>query len=174
MSDVSQGPGWWQARDEKWYPPELHPAYQPPPTTIPEPVAQPPQASPLSGGQPPHIPIPQPSARPPQVEKALEAKGYIRSLYDFSFSSLITLRVIRVLYILITILYSLGALVVFVSLLTRHSAADIVIAIIGVPIVYFIYLTVARIGLEILMVVFNIGKDVRVIRERTADSLGDS
>jgi len=108
------------------------------------------------------------------VEKALEAKGYIRSLYDFSFSSLITLRVIRVLYILITILYSLGALVVFVSLLTRHSAADIVIAIIGVPIVYFIYLTVARIGLEILMVVFNIGKDVRVIRERTADSLGDS
>ncbi|HUQ62426.1 MAG TPA: DUF4190 domain-containing protein [Acidimicrobiales bacterium] len=30
MSDVSQGPGWWQASDGKWYPPEQ--ATQPPPT----------------------------------------------------------------------------------------------------------------------------------------------
>jgi hypothetical protein len=28
MSDVSQGPGWWQASDGKWYPPEQHPQYQ--------------------------------------------------------------------------------------------------------------------------------------------------
>lgn len=27
MSDVSQGPGWWQASDGKWYPPESHPQY---------------------------------------------------------------------------------------------------------------------------------------------------
>lgn len=33
MSDVSGGPGWWQASDQKWYPPELHPAYRPPPPT---------------------------------------------------------------------------------------------------------------------------------------------
>jgi len=26
MSDSSPGPGWWQASDNKWYPPELHPA----------------------------------------------------------------------------------------------------------------------------------------------------
>ena len=25
MSDTSQGPGWWQASDGKWYPPELYP-----------------------------------------------------------------------------------------------------------------------------------------------------
>ncbi|MCL4423034.1 MAG: DUF4234 domain-containing protein [Actinobacteria bacterium] len=31
MSDVSQGPGWWQATDGRWYPPENHPQYQPPP-----------------------------------------------------------------------------------------------------------------------------------------------
>lgn len=51
MSDVSQGPGWWQASDGRWYPPESHPYYQVPtqappafPTTEPafpttEPVA---------------------------------------------------------------------------------------------------------------------------------------
>ena len=33
MSDVSQGPGWWQASDGKWYPPASAPAaYQPEPT----------------------------------------------------------------------------------------------------------------------------------------------
>lgn len=30
MSDSSQGPGWWQASDGKWYPPEQAPGYQPP------------------------------------------------------------------------------------------------------------------------------------------------
>ena len=30
MSDTSQGPGWWQASDGKWYPPEQAPGYQPP------------------------------------------------------------------------------------------------------------------------------------------------
>ncbi len=30
MSDVSQGPGWWQASDGKWYSPEQRPASEPP------------------------------------------------------------------------------------------------------------------------------------------------
>lgn len=28
MTDGPQGPGWWQASDRKWYPPERHPSYQ--------------------------------------------------------------------------------------------------------------------------------------------------
>jgi uncharacterized RDD family membrane protein YckC len=31
MSDVPQGPAWWMASDNKWYPPESHPGYQAPP-----------------------------------------------------------------------------------------------------------------------------------------------
>ncbi len=31
MSDTAQGPGWWQGSDGKWYPPEQHPSYAPPP-----------------------------------------------------------------------------------------------------------------------------------------------
>ncbi len=34
MSTVSQGPGWWMASDQKWYPPESHPDYRPPPPYI--------------------------------------------------------------------------------------------------------------------------------------------
>lgn len=32
MSDTSAGPGWWQASDGKWYPPELHADHRPPAT----------------------------------------------------------------------------------------------------------------------------------------------
>ena len=35
MSDVSQGQGWWQASDGKWYPPERHAQYPPPPPGLP-------------------------------------------------------------------------------------------------------------------------------------------
>ena len=41
MSDTSQGEGWWQASDQKWYPPETHPDYlqsQPPPPVPPPPL----------------------------------------------------------------------------------------------------------------------------------------
>jgi len=55
MSSTSQGPGWWQASDGRWYQPELHPDRQRPPPPPPPPApatpgalmafAQPPQAS---------------------------------------------------------------------------------------------------------------------------------
>lgn len=31
MSETPQGEGWWQASDGRWYPPELHPQFLPPP-----------------------------------------------------------------------------------------------------------------------------------------------
>jgi serine/threonine kinase PknH len=41
MSDESQGPGWWQASDLKWYPPELHSDDEPlPPPPADRPTAQ--------------------------------------------------------------------------------------------------------------------------------------
>ena len=42
MSDVSNGPGWWQASDGKWYPPEQQPGYQ---ASSPPPAASSPHGS---------------------------------------------------------------------------------------------------------------------------------
>ena len=39
MSDSSQGPGWWQASDGKWYPPEQAPGAAPMPGTPGPPAA---------------------------------------------------------------------------------------------------------------------------------------
>jgi hypothetical protein len=41
MSDTPQGPGWWQASDTKWYPPESFPAPSPAPDLTATPYPQP-------------------------------------------------------------------------------------------------------------------------------------
>ena len=41
MSDVQPDPSWWQASDDKWYPPELHPSATPPAPPPPEQPAGP-------------------------------------------------------------------------------------------------------------------------------------
>ncbi len=49
MSDVQPDPSWWQASDDKWYPPELHPSVTDP---EPEPAAEPPPADEPSAVEP--------------------------------------------------------------------------------------------------------------------------
>jgi hypothetical protein len=63
MSDVSQGSGWWQASDLKWYPPELHADYVAPLPPV-TPTLPPPPKLPPPPGQPP-VPPPRPADRPP-------------------------------------------------------------------------------------------------------------
>ena len=63
MSDVSQGSGWWQASDLKWYPPELHADYVAPLPPV-TPTLPPPPKLPPPPGQPP-VPPARPADRPP-------------------------------------------------------------------------------------------------------------
>lgn len=67
MSNVSQGVGWWQASDGKWYAPEQHPDYRPP---APNPPAPPPPAA--AAPPPPNPPAP-PAPNPPAAATAAPA-----------------------------------------------------------------------------------------------------
>jgi len=72
MASSPEGPGWWQASDGQWYPPESHPNYRPP--------AAPPTAPPTEQYQlPPTQPTPQyqapPAAPPYQAPTAPPAYG---------------------------------------------------------------------------------------------------
>jgi len=99
-----------------------------------------------------------------QEFSAEEAKGFFRSLYDFGFTSLITTKIIRFLYLLVVIAYSLVAVLFFISAIVTGKAVGFVLAIIFVPIVYLIYLIWTRVLMEILIVIFRIGEDLHQIR----------
>jgi hypothetical protein len=99
------------------------------------------------------------------VPSSLEAKGFFKSLYDFKFDSLITLRLIRWLYRIIVIVDSIAAVIGFVVLMAMHNSVTIITALIAVPIGYVFSLIYWRVSLELVMVIFKIGADVRTIRE---------
>jgi hypothetical protein len=116
-----------------------------------------------------------PGAGEPQGGTTLEAtpsmgaKNFIRSLYDFKFSTLIATRVIRFLYALLVILYSIGFAILFFGLLGRGSAG-VGGAILLIP-VYVLWLIWLRVLMEIVIVFFGIGDDVRAIRSRSGGAL---
>lgn len=89
-------------------------------------------------------------------------KGFLGSLFDYSFSSFITTRIIKILYVLITIVYSLTALAFLVLGITQ-GPGPAVAAIIFVPIAWLLYMIFARVALEVLIVVFRIGEDIHLV-----------
>jgi hypothetical protein len=89
-------------------------------------------------------------------------KGFVASLFDFSFSSLITTRIIKVVYIILTVVLSLIGIVIFAAGLARGGGGGILQAILS-PVLWLLYMIWARISLEVLIIIFRIGEDVRRI-----------
>lgn len=94
-----------------------------------------------------------------------EAKGLLKSLFDFQFTSLITIRIIRFVYLLIVILYTIGAVMFFILGLASGTATGVLSALVVIPLAYLVYLILTRIWMEILIVVFRIGDDIHAIRQ---------
>ena len=62
------------------------------------------------------------------------------------------------------VLYSLGALALFIGGLASGRATGVFFALILVPIGYLVYLILIRIWMELLVVVFRMGDDIHAIR----------
>ena len=103
--------------------------------------------------------------------QTMSAKGFFASLFDFSFSSLITTKIIKLVYIIATIAIGLflfiGLLTGLIELVTGSIIGGL-ITIIVTPIIALIYLILSRIYLELVIILFRIGEDVR----RLADGQG--
>jgi uncharacterized protein DUF4282/zinc ribbon protein len=96
----------------------------------------------------------------------MQAKGFFASLFDFSFSSFITPRLVKVLYVLMTIVVALWTLL-FVLLAFRSSSSFgfIALVILG-PIFFVIMMIWVRAGVEAIIAFFRIQEDVAAINQR--------
>jgi hypothetical protein len=104
-------------------------------------------------------------AAPPARRSSTE-KNFFAALFDFSFSSFINTRVIKVLYVLVVIITGLGALVSTFAAFRVNATFGLLTLVIADPLYIIIVLTLWRLLLEALIVFFRIGEDVRVLRER--------
>ena len=106
---------------------------------------------------------PQPAMAQPQfampVVSADEAKGFIGALMDFSFTSFITTKLVKVLYIIAIIFAALGAVGMAISGLLQltHSYTFItgLISLVLAPIMFLFSVIWSRVAMEIIIVIFR-------------------
>jgi hypothetical protein len=101
-------------------------------------------------------------------------KGFLASLFDVSFSTLITPKVIKVIYLLSMVLIGLAALVFVVGAFQSSAGAGLFVLIVGAPLVSLVYLIYTRVVLEVIIALFRIMEsNVELVAlQRAAGSTG--
>jgi hypothetical protein len=95
-----------------------------------------------------------------------ENKGFIGSLFDLSFSEFVTTRIIKLLFVLAIIGSGIGTLVLIIGTFASHSVAFGILSLVLSPLIFFIYVIVARVYLEIIIVIFRIAENTsRLVKQ---------
>jgi hypothetical protein len=86
--------------------------------------------------------------------------GFFRSLFDLSFTSFITTKIIKLVYVVTLAIAALTAVLGVVVAFSEDVTYG-VLALIGIPFVVLIYIVLARLWLEIVIQVFRITELLR-------------
>lgn len=82
--------------------------------------------------------------------------GFFSSLFDLSFTRLVTTRVIKILYVLLLVLIGLGLLGFVIAGIASGTAQGIIVALVVGPIAALLYIIYARVFLEVILAIFRI------------------
>lgn len=86
-----------------------------------------------------------------------QQKSFFATLFDFDFTSFITLRFLKVIYgILVALILLTGAIFLFGGL-ASGSGLGILFGLVVAPLATLVYLIMTRIGLEVIAMFFRIG-----------------
>ncbi|MFC9787015.1 DUF4282 domain-containing protein [Rhodococcus sp. NPDC127528] len=94
--------------------------------------------------------------------------GFFSALFDFNFNSYVTPKVVKVLYILMTVivgLYTAAGVFAGIAGLANGSAVGLLV-LVGAPLIGLIVLALMRISLEFYVAVIKVAEDVKEIKSR--------
>ncbi len=97
-------------------------------------------------------------------------KGFFSSLFDFSFTSYITPRIIKVIFGIVVIVSALVALILVVAAFRANAAAGILVLIVVAPLAFLLYVISYRVMLEVVMAVFAIAEHTRHMAAQSGGS----
>ena len=133
---------------------EMPPPGEPKPDpTRPAPILPPPPDQPPSY----HPAPPTPHGEGP-AEKT-DAAGFLRALFDFSFSTFITPKVVRFVYVLATALIVVFWLFWLVAGFAKSPGLGLFVLVIG-PIIALVYLAIIRMTLEFYLAITRMSEDI--------------
>lgn len=95
----------------------------------------------------------------------MQVEGFFRSLFDYSFSSFVTPRIIKILYVLATITIGLWTLFIVLAGFNVSSGAGLLTLVIIGPLFFVLSMIYARVLLELVIVFFRINGNVQEIRD---------
>ncbi|HEU0102342.1 MAG TPA: DUF4282 domain-containing protein [Mycobacteriales bacterium] len=94
----------------------------------------------------------------------LENKGIVASLFDLDFRTFVTMRFLKVIYVIVIVGIALSALFFFFAL-ARQGAGGALAGLIVVPIGALLYLVFARVYLELIALLFRIAENTSRIAD---------
>ncbi|MHB1535987.1 MAG: DUF4282 domain-containing protein, partial [Acidimicrobiales bacterium] len=95
-------------------------------------------------------------------------KGFFASLFDFSFESWITPKIIKVVYAIVIVFAGLMALLFVVGAFRVNAVVGVFTLLIIAPLLFFFYVIIYRVGLEVVMAIFAIAENTRHLRVNAA------
>jgi hypothetical protein len=98
--------------------------------------------------------------------EATDTRGFLGALFDFGFTSFVTPKVIKVLYMLIVIGTVVTALVFTITVFKASVMFGFLMLVFGDPLFILIALAIYRVILEFFVVTFRVAEDIRALRER--------
>jgi hypothetical protein len=98
--------------------------------------------------------------------RGADRRSFLSALFDFSFTSFVTTRIIKVLYVLILVLVSLVALFYTIIAFRLSPGFGVLVLVIGDPLYIIIVMAFWRLLLEAFVVLFRIAEDIHAMRER--------
>jgi hypothetical protein len=99
---------------------------------------------------------------------ASHSKGFVASLFDFGFTSYVTPKVVKGLYLLAavwTVIVAIWLLLVAINL-GGDNAATIIFALVGIIVFGLLSLGAIRVFLELFMALHRINENIQVLRDR--------
>lgn len=90
----------------------------------------------------------------------MEDKGFLKSLLDFEFKELITLKIIKVLYMIGIIAAGIVGIMIFAKAFSQSFTTGL-LHVIAAPIVFLLIVVISRVIMELLMTLFRIEENTR-------------
>lgn len=97
-------------------------------------------------------------------------KSFFASIFDLSFQTFIVPKLLKFIFILAIIGGGIFALVVLISGFATGEVGGILGGLVGAPLIFFLYVIAARAYVELIMLQFNINKNVAIITEHLTGS----
>jgi S-DNA-T family DNA segregation ATPase FtsK/SpoIIIE len=92
--------------------------------------------------------------------------GFLGSLFDFDFTSFVTPKIIKSVYLLAVVALGLSAIAFIISGFGVHVPLGVVTRVILAAVYFFLGVAFFRVVLEFFMVVFRMAEDLHDVRER--------